>query len=503
MKVLQIGDNDLYGKRFNGHDLKNDLIQRGIEVKHSVWLKQSKDPNTFAIASEYADRMLYNNLFKEIEKQYSLHSLLYPYSHSLLYNKHFLDADIVHLHLIHNYYFNLNVLPTLTKLKPTVWTLHDPWALTGHCVHPCECERWKIGCGECPRLDVDFSLRHDSTALNWEIKKELFDRMQVDVIVASPWMRRLVQQSPLMAGFKTHLIPFGIKLDRFCPGNSEEAKKALGIPPQNMVLSFRVQKVFKGSDYVRDVLNKLKTDVPITLLTMGGKPKQMNDFRRRFQVVDLGWTTDDDLMIKMYNASDIFLMPSTGDTFGMMAMEAMACGKPVIVFEGTALPETVFAPHGGIAVPQGDVDALTHELEQLISNREKRLKLGEQARILAVQHYNVDAYVSRIIDLYKEVIDKRIIGDRSKYIIGQLKIIAEQSRSRKRGAISVDSTSLVPMLAEDKLEQIKSSVYYKVYDRLRRHRQLRFIANATIKPTIRLSWKVFRKARGIVRQYLF
>ena len=63
--------------------------------------------------------------------------------------------------------------------------------------------------------------------------------------------------------------------------------------------------------------------------------------------------------------------------FGMMAVEAMACGKPTIVMEGTTLPDTVFAPEGGLAIPQGDIEALYKTAERLLLNPDERRQIGE------------------------------------------------------------------------------------------------------------------------------
>jgi glycosyltransferase involved in cell wall biosynthesis len=101
-------------------------------------------------------------------------------------------------------------------------------------------------------------------------------------------------------------------------------------------------------------------------------------------------------------------MPSTAEAFGLMAIEAMACGKPVIVFEGTALPEVIFAPKGGIAVPQGDVDALVFVIEDLVINPKKRQEIGNLAYNIAKENYDRDIFIDRIIALYRQIIESRI-----------------------------------------------------------------------------------------------
>src|SRR6185503_15620020 len=88
-----------------------------------------------------------NDFLSRIEKGFSLHSILPTHSSDIMKNNFYKEADIVHLQLIHaSQFFSLLSLPSMGRQKKLVLTLHDPWMLTGHCVHPIECQRWKIGC---------------------------------------------------------------------------------------------------------------------------------------------------------------------------------------------------------------------------------------------------------------------------------------------------------------------------------------------------------------------
>jgi hypothetical protein len=207
MKNLQISDNDLIGNRFNGHDLHCYLRQRGLISDQLVRTKRSDDPHTFAIGNDVSIKDICNEMIAGIEKRYGTHSLHYPFSFSLFSDPLFLEADIVHYHLIHNYFFNLSLLPSLTALKPSILTIHEPFFTTGHCIYPLDCERWKTGCGECPYVDLNFALDLDASALNWEIKRDIFRRSQLDIIVASKYMRDWVAQSPILSHLDVHLIP--------------------------------------------------------------------------------------------------------------------------------------------------------------------------------------------------------------------------------------------------------------------------------------------------------
>lgn len=486
MKNLQVGDNDLIGNRFNGHDLHIALRQRGIEASHVVKLKRSDDPHTHQFDDAFVDSPEFESATRLLEHRYDTHSLHSPLSFSLLSNPLFLDADVVHYHLVHNAAFNLSLLPTLTSLKPSVWTIHDPWPLTGHCIQPLDCERWKIGCGECPYLATPFPLQTDTTALNWQLKQETMQRCQIDLIVASQFMLEMVRQSPILSHLTTHLVPFGIDLTHFSPADPREAKKRLGIPADHTVLCFRADNSpFKGFSFVQQALRQLDTTTPVTLLTVG-MTGLLEEFSSRFTVIDAGWLTDDDRMLDVYRAADVFLMPSVAEAFGMMAIEAMACGKPVIAFEGTSLPEVLAAPEGGVVVGQGDVEALTQAIRSLVTTPAVRHRLGEQARRIAVQRYDKDRYVSRIIEVYEAVIAARKPNARADYILSQQRQTVGPRGDLPRLAPAITSDTAAPS------QTFKASPHYAFYTRIRQRRGLRLAAVVAVRPLAYLAWRLTR-----------
>lgn len=403
-KTLQVGNTDLIGSRFNGQELQIDLNLRGYDSHHLVWKKQGQNVSTQELNFPLRDAI--TSSISTMERKLSVQSLLYPSGLALEQNKHFKASDIVHYHLIHTGWFSLFSLPGLTKKKPSVFTLHDPWAATGHCVYPRQCERWKIGCGSCPDLDVLWSMKKDNTNLMWQIKDHVYKNSKLDVVVASKFMRDFALQSPLLSRFNLHLVPFGIDIDKFKPVNSTEIRRKLGIYPGNTVICLRATtSPFKGFDYVLEALEKLTTTRPLTILTFEAK-ELFSKYLGKHQLIDLGWVENQADIIDAYQSADLFLMPSTAEAFGVMAIEAMACAKPTIVFDGTSLPEVIFAPQGGISVPQGDSSALAAALDHLIDNPDIRETIGAQARQLAVQHYNWNMHVNRMISVYQEILSR-------------------------------------------------------------------------------------------------
>ncbi len=402
MKILQVNAYESPGRRFNGLALKPHLADLGIQSKHFAWIKDSEDPDVVTLTDPALHRSRHKLL--QWERKLSLQSTLYPYARDIAQLPEFAEADLIHYHIIHADYMSMLSLPGLTAKKPSVWTLHDPWAMTGHCLHPYDCPRWKIGCGACPYLKIDFPIKRDTTAFNFWLKKRAYQRSQFDLIVASSWMEAMVTQSPLLSSFPLHRVPFGLDLDFFKPGDAAAAKARLGIDPDRVVISFRaVPYHFKGLDYVLAALENLHTDVPICLLALNEKG-HVEHLRDRFQVVEFDWTNDDALLKDAYNASDFFVMPSLAEAFGLMAIEAMACGKPTICFDGTALPGVVFAPEAGIAVPARDAAALGAAIKLLVENSDERQQRGTRARQLAQQHYDIRQQARHTADVYRQAI---------------------------------------------------------------------------------------------------
>jgi glycosyltransferase involved in cell wall biosynthesis len=403
MNVLQVNYTDVLGHRFNGGAINSWLRERGHNACHAVGVKQDEGsdsveltPPSMRLASKALSRIA-----GRLEAVTSLQSIFYPQSFLLPFNAEFKAADVVHYHIVHNHFFSHLAFPRLTKLKPSVWSLHDPWAFTGHCVHPFECEGWKTGCSPCPHLDYPFAIRHDSAWLNFKLKDLSYRKSSLQLIVASRWMQRLVEQSPLMQRFQTHLIPFGLDLHQFKPGDKAQAKAKLGIAPNRIVVGLRsLEGPYKGLEYSIKALQLLPPDLPIHLLTCQRTGK-FASIAGKFPMTELG-EIDDESMVDFFQATDVHLMPSMAESFGMMAMEAAACGIPSIVFDETPLPDVCFAPEGGISVKRGDPVALAAAIAELVQDGQRRSAMGQRARVLAEINYGFDKHANAILGVYEK-----------------------------------------------------------------------------------------------------
>ncbi len=426
--ILQIGDNDLIGNKFNGHDLHLYLREKNIDANHIIMMKLSDDKNTFLFLRTKSEK---------------------KFTESLIFSDLFLDADIIHLHLIHNTLFDLNYLPIITAMKPTVITLHDPYFLGGHCIHHFDCEKWKSFCKDCPNLDSPFPLKRDSSAFEFAMKKHIIQNSNITAIVASKWMENKVAQSPIWQGKTIHRLPFGINQDIFKPEDKNKIRKDLNIPQDATVLMFRSDlSPFKGLDLIKNALKNLKTDKKIVLLTVAQKGK-LKELKNKFDIREYGWLKDDKLLAKLYQASDLFLMPSTQEAFGMMAIEAMSCKVPVLALTGTALPDVINSPQCGLAV---DADKFSTELQRLINTPEEIKERGEKSLTFAKENYDKEVYINKMINIYKEVIANHKTDAETEFVFEQLNKYAKNSELRKRFK-----------LADNKLWRLFYKLTYRIY----------------------------------------
>lgn len=408
IKVLEVNNIDLPGRRFNGYDTQLLLNQKpNFSCKQIVVYKHSNDEMVEKFFDNFVTYDYFHKLM-EFEDKMSIHSNLSLTTPALLDKSSYKEADIVHFHMYHNTRISLYSLIEMCQKKRVVLSFHDPWPITGRCVHYGECEKWKTGCHECEKLNTLFPFKVDNCNKMWKLKQLVYKNINPDIVVHSKYMLDIVKQSPLTKKFnKVHFIPFGIDLKTFSKSiSNEEAKAKLNINSDDIVLFFRNQKEFKGVEYIIEALKTIKTDKKITVLTCDGETG-LEELKNQYNVVELGLITNKEL-IYAYNACDIFLMPSIGESFGMMAIEAMACEKPVIVFNNTALPSVTYAPECGVLVDNKDSHKLMEAIKYLIDNPQERERRGKLGRKICEENYDINTYNEAIVNLYEEIYKSKL-----------------------------------------------------------------------------------------------
>ena len=404
---------DLVGQRFNGYNLLEGISEERFNKAMFVINKTSSEDWVHSIKPT---RKLMNFTYRatnKISDILGLESMFSVGGVALTRSELFKSLDVLHLELLHNgTFFSFLSLPEITSWKPTIWTLHDCWPFTGMCIHPMECEGWMNGCKQiCPHPRGTSIFRHITPGLLYSAKNYAYKRSNMTLVVASDWMKNKIMKSPLMNFFNLEKIPFGVDEKVFYPHSRVEARGKLNIELNSHVISFRgVSKKFgysvypyKGTQYLVEALEMYQPVKPTTLVIFED-PTDYLHLSEKYQLINIPWAEQDEV-IDVLSASDLFMMPSLYESFGMMAVEAMACGTPVIGFTDTPLEETVNDGEGGRIVKRRDSTKLANAMAALLGDIQKLDQYGLMARRRAEKYYTSANYVYNHIHLYESVIE--------------------------------------------------------------------------------------------------
>lgn len=316
----------------------------------------------------------------------------------------FKNCDILHLHNLHGDYFSLFALPELTSLKPTVWTLHDMQAFTGHCAHSFECDKWIKGCDGCPNLTIYPAIKKDTTNFLWYNKKEIFNHSNFKIACPSNWLKNKIEQS-ILNKHDIKVIYNGIDTGVFKPTDKIVARRNLGLPMDKKILLFSadggVDNPFKGSRYLYEVYEKLKHREDVLFLNVGGTKSE----NKQPNWLNVSYISDEKSLALYYSAADIFIYPSLAETFGLVIAEAFSCETPVVSFDVSAIPELVRHLDNGYLARHRDADDLLKGVTVFLDNPEFMVKAGRKARSLVLSNFTVEKMTKDYVELYHEALD--------------------------------------------------------------------------------------------------
>jgi glycosyltransferase involved in cell wall biosynthesis len=325
------------------------------------------------------------------------------------------ESDLLHIHCLHGGFFSYLALPHLTRGKPAIYTLHDMWPLTGHCIQSLDCDRWKAGCGQCPYPEMPNKIQRDATWWEWKLKDWGYRRSDLTIVVPSTWLYRLVGQS-MLKHFPIQHLPHGLDTDVYQPLDREMSRSALGIPMDKKVLLYMVRRMdsshitgyLKGADLLHRAIQEmpasLRRETMIVLIGEGSEA-----FARELDMVamSLGVIFNDRLKALAYSAADLFVFPSRAENSPLVLIESMACGTPTVAFNVGGVPDLVRPGVTGLLADPQDSKGLSAGIVQLLEDDTLRDYLSHQCRAIAVKEYGLDLYVERHIALYRQLVESK------------------------------------------------------------------------------------------------
>ena len=316
--------------------------------------------------------------------------------------------DILHLHTLHGYYLNFSLLFDYinTRKIPCVWTFHDCHAFVGNCGYYFECEKWKNGCGHCPRLHgYPASSFFDFTGYMWRRKKKLFTADTPKIIVTpSDWLTEQARAS-YFGSYPCVTIHNGIDTaENFYPRDKQACRKKYGYgPDEKLVLGIAVgySDPRKGAKYIIQAAKDLGAQARIILI--GWEKSNDRMLEGTENIVTLSRTDNTDMLAEYYSMADVFVLPSLAENYATVTLEAMACGTPVVGFDAGGIPEQLTGQRG-ITVPLGDQAAFTTAIRQALQPG-RALLHGEELADLIRKENSIGKMTEEYMAAYERLLD--------------------------------------------------------------------------------------------------
>jgi len=300
------------------------------------------------------------------------------------------DADIIHAHEYYNY-TSLTAFLVASKSRVSFTYTQDRYYQINR-------PFWRV-----PFL-----------VANSTILKMIRERPRLVTALSTAASRFLVAQG--YPRNRISVIPMGVDVEKFRPLNQEEAREYLGTRDAPTVLTIARLHPSKNVSSLIQAMTIVKRSVTNAKLVIAGRGRLIDRLRREAynlglrDVVFFTKRVPDDEVPLIYNACDVFVLPSLYEPFGLVVLEAMSCGKPVVVASVGGMQDTVRENRNGFKVPltdtKGFVRTLASKILALLQHADLRDKFGEAGRQIACVSYTFKAIAEKYETFYERFLQE-------------------------------------------------------------------------------------------------
>lgn len=356
-------------------------------------VKQNRVMSKLSCALKKVAHVIGLSHFPDLMTQISLLRTLKKMEYDILY--------IISVRIFSSYWS----FPFLTKIKPVIFDNTSMWSFTGHCHYSYACDRWKIGCGKCPSLQIAPPVKRDATHLEWKLKEWSYNHSCLTLIASSTWIGEQMKQS-MLKRFPIHLIPPGVDTKTFRPLDKKECRMKLGIPLDENVLMFasvNLENYRKGGDLLIKALKGLPESIKNNtfLLCLGGGKEIFNGIG--IQTLNLGYISDCHLKAVCYSAADMFLLPTRADVLALVSLESAACGTPIVTFKTGGMTDLVRHGITGYLAEPENINDFRNGIIELIENQSLRDRMSYNCREIVKNNFSMELYIQRFMNLCRSL----------------------------------------------------------------------------------------------------
>ena len=276
-------------------------------------------------------------------------------------------ADAVMLNWVNQGMLSLDEIARIAAERPTVWTMHDMWCLTGVCHHAGTCTRYTgtPGCVCCPELS---SIRsRDLSRSTWSRKVEAYRRRHIHFVAVSRWLRLMASESSLMRGQRVDVIPNAFPVDSFHI-EPRRSRAELGLPEGKKLIimsAARLDTPVKGLDLAIDALNRLdRSNAAVLLVGALRNPHALDGLH--FPHIAYGAVSEPALLRELYAHSTVLMSTARYETLPTTLIEGQAAGCTPVAFDSSGQCDIISNAEEGILVPSFDTAAFAEALNRAL-----------------------------------------------------------------------------------------------------------------------------------------
>ena len=310
----------------------------------------------------------------------------------------FQEADVIHLHWINQGMLSLSGIQKILRSgKPVVWTMHDIWPATAICHLTLGCRSFTSTCKSCRLLPGSSGLAQSV----WRKKQRLLEDGNIFFVACSRWLESEAKASALLKGHKITSIPNPIDIHIYNRCNKKEARQRLGLPADKKLILFVSQRVTnrnKGMAYLMEACDQLKDLPQLGVIILGGHAEEVTT---QLPTFPLGYVNDEHRIVDVYNAVDVFVLPSLSENLPNTIMEAMACGVPCVGFRVGGIPEEIDHKQNGYVADYRSAEDLARGIRWILTEADYE-SLCQHAVHKVAQNYSQQSVAIKYLDVYQQ-----------------------------------------------------------------------------------------------------
>jgi glycosyltransferase involved in cell wall biosynthesis len=317
------------------------------------------------------------------------------------------SADIWHFHNLHGHFLSIPALSWHSRRRHIVVSPVDEFLTTGFCPYSLGCDRFRSGCGACPQLDLPYpGISRDATHRLWKMKRRALVRGRFHFLVHTDYLFNHFRSALGLEGNIDRLY-YGVNLQINKQMVREQCalERGLKVSGRLVVGLFHSQilEARKGLLPLLHGLQALAKSLPgkLEVLVVGRDSEKAKTLETPdLPVQFLPFLKTELELAQALNLCDVLLYPTRADNLSLTCLCSLACGVPVISSAVGGQVEAVHDNQNGFLTPVGDNDAILNKIRVLLENPQLKQQMSARARQSAVEKFDIDVYVDRLIDYY-------------------------------------------------------------------------------------------------------